>query len=121
MADIEKDLLIPGENERASPVRTPVMPGGLFAMDRLYFFTLGEYDPEILYYGAEHVELSFRVWMCVVFVLACQQCVCDVCLLSFISFEHARKFHKEPTQQARLHTHTSNLSHTGVFAADCLG
>lgn len=29
-----------------------------------YFFKLGEYDPEIKYYGAEHVELSFRVWMC---------------------------------------------------------
>jgi hypothetical protein len=22
------------------------------------------YDPELLYYGAEHVELSVRVWMC---------------------------------------------------------
>ncbi|EDQ90491.1 uncharacterized protein MONBRDRAFT_24325 [Monosiga brevicollis MX1] len=45
-------------------VRTPVMPGGIFAMDRLWFHELGEYDPEILYYGGEHLELSFRVWMC---------------------------------------------------------
>ena len=37
------------------------MPGGLFAMDRRLFFALGAYDPEIFYYGAEHVELSFRV------------------------------------------------------------
>jgi polypeptide N-acetylgalactosaminyltransferase len=47
--------------QRDSPVRTPVMPGGLFAMDRAFFFKLGAYDPEILHYGAEHVELSFRV------------------------------------------------------------
>ncbi len=33
-------------------------------MDREFFFHLGAYDPEILHYGAEHVELSFRVWMC---------------------------------------------------------
>ena len=33
-------------------------------MDRKFFFEIGAYDPEILYYGAEHVELSFRVWMC---------------------------------------------------------
>ena len=47
-------------------VRTPVMPGGLFAMDRAFFFKIGDgigYDEGILYYGAEHIELSFRVWM----------------------------------------------------------
>ena len=61
-ADVETDLVSP--SERHSPVLSPVMPGGLFAMDREYFFELGEYDPDILYYGGEHVELSFRVWMC---------------------------------------------------------
>lgn len=33
-------------------------------MDTRYFFELGAYDPEIKYYGGEHVEISFRVWMC---------------------------------------------------------
>jgi polypeptide N-acetylgalactosaminyltransferase len=61
-ADPARDLVWPGEHH--SPVRTPVMPGGLFAMDRAFFFRLGAYDPEIFHYGAEHVELSFRVWMC---------------------------------------------------------
>lgn len=60
-ADLDRDLL--GEG-RASPVRSPIMPGGLFAMDRAFFFKLGAYDPEIKYYGAEHIELSLRVWMC---------------------------------------------------------
>ena len=36
MADIEKDM-IPGFPLMASPVRTPVMPGGLFAMDKVRF------------------------------------------------------------------------------------
>jgi len=63
VADMETDLLDP-EHATISPVRCPVMPGGLFAMDKDLFFELGEYDPEILYYGAEHVDLSLRVWMC---------------------------------------------------------
>jgi len=61
-ADPEKDVL--GDNKRVGPVKSPIMPGGLFAMDRRYFFKLGKYDPEILYYGGEHIELSFKVWMC---------------------------------------------------------
>lgn len=61
-ADPEKDLM--GKDFEIAPVRSPIMPGGLFAMDRRFFFELGAYDPEIFYYGGEHVELSFRVWMC---------------------------------------------------------
>lgn len=63
IADLEQDLLDPAHPEE-SPVRCPVMPGGLFAMDRSLFFELGEYDPEIFFYGGEHIDLSLRVWMC---------------------------------------------------------
>ncbi|CAE8651384.1 unnamed protein product, partial [Polarella glacialis] len=70
MADPQVDLIelkeldALGLDKKSSAIKTPVMPGGLFAMDREYFFELGGYDPDIRYYGAEHVEMSFRVWMC---------------------------------------------------------
>lgn len=63
MAQLDKDLM-PGWKLHTSPVRSPVMPGGLFAMRKDFFLKLGKYDPEIKYYGAEHVELSFKIWMC---------------------------------------------------------
>ncbi|KAI0220451.1 putative N-acetylgalactosaminyltransferase 9 [Lamellibrachia satsuma] len=46
------------------PLRSPTMPGGLFAADREYFFEIGGYDPGMEIWGGENLELSFRVWMC---------------------------------------------------------
>ncbi|KAK2180403.1 hypothetical protein NP493_444g01033 [Ridgeia piscesae] len=40
---------------------SPVMPGGLFAVDRRYFFEIGGYDPGMEIWGGENLELSFRV------------------------------------------------------------
>ena len=41
--------------------RAPTHAGGLFAMDRKYFFELGAYDPGLQIWGGENFELSFKV------------------------------------------------------------
>lgn len=49
---------------RTEPMPSPIMAGGLFAMDRKYFFELGAYDPGMKLYGGEEMEISFRIWQC---------------------------------------------------------
>ncbi|XP_014475304.1 PREDICTED: polypeptide N-acetylgalactosaminyltransferase 1-like [Dinoponera quadriceps] len=46
------------------PFRTPAMAGGLFSMNRDYFFQLGSYDDQMRIWGGENLELSFRAWQC---------------------------------------------------------
>ena len=49
------------EEYLSTPNTSPVHAGGLIAVDREYFLSLGGYDPGLLVWGGEQYELSFKV------------------------------------------------------------
>ena len=53
------------ETDQEGPLlKTPVMTGDAFVVDRKYFDALGNYDEGFGKGGGENLELSMRAWMC---------------------------------------------------------
>lgn len=52
------------KEDTTKPFLSPTMAGGLFAIDKSYFYEIGAYDEGMKIWGGENLEMSFRVWQC---------------------------------------------------------
>ncbi|XP_070497840.1 N-acetylgalactosaminyltransferase 4-like [Chironomus tepperi] len=52
------------EDKELDPFLTPVMTGGIFMIRKSYFFEIGPYDPGLVIWGGENVEMSLKIHLC---------------------------------------------------------
>ncbi|XP_071833517.1 polypeptide N-acetylgalactosaminyltransferase 14-like isoform X2 [Apostichopus japonicus] len=50
--------------DATEPIKTPMIAGGLFVINKIWFNKLGKYDTQMEIWGGENFDLSFRVWQC---------------------------------------------------------
>ena len=59
--EIKNDMEDSSDEHFTRPHHSPVHAGGLIAVNREYFLSMGGYDPGLLVWGGEQYELSFKV------------------------------------------------------------